>query len=99
MRDELFGFRSKHSEALQLASLFERVTRNFGEKRLTDAAFLEVSKDFNAVVIDGLLYKLTVLSFPSYPVKTISFYFPGRTFETSFQTATSYRRCVWVGMT
>jgi hypothetical protein len=75
------------------------VTRIFGEKRLTDAAFLEVSKDFDVVGIDGRLYKLTVLNFPSYPVKIISFYFPGRTFEASFQTATSYRRCMRVGMT
>jgi len=43
MRDELFGFNSKHSTSLQLASLFERVTRNFGEKRKTDTVFLEVA--------------------------------------------------------
>jgi len=42
MRDELFGFRSKHITALELTSLFERMTRKFGEKRLTDAVFLEV---------------------------------------------------------
>jgi len=44
MRDELFGFGSKHITALQLASLFERVARNLGEKRLIDAGFLEVAK-------------------------------------------------------
>jgi len=43
MHDELFGFNSKHSTSLQLASLFERVTRNFGEKRKTDTVFLEVA--------------------------------------------------------
>jgi hypothetical protein len=67
MRDELFEFRSNHSTALQVASLVERVTRNFGEKRLTDAAVLDVAKDFDLVWIDILLYKLTVLNFPSYP--------------------------------
>jgi len=74
------------------------VTRNFGEKRLTDAGFLEVAKDFDVVWIDCLLYKLTVHNFPSYPVKIISLYFPGRTFEASFQTVTSYSRCMRVGM-
>jgi hypothetical protein len=44
MRDELYGFRSKHSTALELTSLFERMTRKFGEKSLTGAVFLEVEK-------------------------------------------------------
>jgi hypothetical protein len=40
---------------LQLASLVERITRNFGEKRLTGAVFLDMAKDFKTVWIDGLL--------------------------------------------
>jgi hypothetical protein len=49
-----------------------------------------VAKAFHAVWIDGLLYKLTFLNFPSYIVHTIS-YLRDRTFEASFQTATSSR--------
>jgi hypothetical protein len=37
LRDEQFGFRPGHSTSLQLARLVERITRNFGEKRLTGA--------------------------------------------------------------
>ena len=44
MRDEQFGFRPRHSTSLQLAYLVERITRNFGEKRLTGAVFLDVAK-------------------------------------------------------
>jgi hypothetical protein len=40
-----------------------------------------VAKAFDTVWVDGLLYKLTILSFPSYLVKTISSYLKGRTFE------------------
>ena len=65
MRDEQFGFRSRHSTSLQLAHLVERITRKFGEKRLTGEVFLDVAKAFDTVWIDGLLYKLTLLSFPS----------------------------------
>ena len=65
MRDEQFGFRPRHSTSLQLARIVERITRNFGEKRLTDAVFLDVAKTFDTVLIDGLLYKLTLLIFPS----------------------------------
>jgi hypothetical protein len=35
LRDELLGFRRRHSTALQLARLVKRVNRNFDERRLT----------------------------------------------------------------
>jgi hypothetical protein len=44
------------------------------------------------------LYKLTVLKFPSYIVKTISSYLKGGSFEASFQTATSTSRCMRAGV-
>ena len=44
MRDEQFGFRPRHNTSLQLARLVERITRNFGEKRLTGAVFLDGAK-------------------------------------------------------
>jgi hypothetical protein len=97
--DEQFGFRPKHSTSLQVARLVERITRNFGEKRLTGGTFLDVAKAFDTVWIDGLLYKLILLYFPSYIVHTIAPYLRGRTFEASFQTATSFRRgmrAVWL---
>jgi hypothetical protein len=83
---------------LQLARLIERITRNFGEKRLTGTVFLDVAKAFDTVGIDGLLYKLTLLNFPSYIVHTISSYLRGRAFEASFQTATSCRRSMRAGV-
>jgi hypothetical protein len=98
MRDEKFAFRPKHRTSLQLARLVERITRNFGEKRLTGAVFLDVAKAFDTVWIDGLLYKLTLLNFPSYIVHTIASYLRGRTFEASFQTATLSRRGMWDGV-
>jgi hypothetical protein len=61
------------------------VTRNFGEKRLTDAVFLDVAKAFDTVRVDGLLFKLTAINSTSYQVKTISSYLYNRTFEASFQ--------------
>jgi hypothetical protein len=67
---------------LQLAHLVERVNRNFDERRLTGAVFLDVAKAFDTVWVKGLLYKLTVLNFPSYLVKTISSYLDCRTFQT-----------------
>ena len=81
---------------LQLAHLVERITRNFGEKRLTGAAFLDV--DIDTVWADGLIYKLTLLNVSSYTVITISYYLRCRTFEASFQMATSFRRGMQAGV-
>jgi len=77
---------------LQLVRPVERITRNFGEKTLNGAVFLDVGKAFDTVWIDGLMYKLTLIKFASYIVHTISTYLWNRTFEKSFQTATSSRR-------
>ena len=51
-----------------------------------------MAKAFDTVWINGILYKLTLLNFPSYIVHTISSYLRGRMYEASFQTATSSSR-------
>jgi hypothetical protein len=91
LRNKQFGFRPRHSTSLQLARIVERITRNFGKKKLTGVVFLDVAKAFDTVWIDCLLYKLMILNFSSYVVHTISSYLRGRTFEASFLTATSSR--------
>jgi hypothetical protein len=95
LREEQFGFRPKHSTALQVARLVERVSRNFDEKRLIGAV-LDVTKAFDTVWVAGLFHKLT--NFPSYLVKVISSYLTGWTFEASFQTATSTNRRMRAGV-
>jgi hypothetical protein len=98
LRDQQFGFRPRHSTALQLVRLVERVNRNFDERRLTGAVFLDVAKAFDTVWVEGLLYKLTILDFPSYLVKTLPSYLHHRTFQTSFRSATSSRRNMRAGV-
>jgi hypothetical protein len=75
-----------------------KVSRNFDEKSLTCAVFLDVAKAFDTVWVDGLLYKLPILNFSSYLVKTISSYLKSRTFEASFKSATSTIRCMRAGV-
>jgi len=98
LRDEQFGFRPNHRTLLQQALPVERITRNFGENGLNGAVTLDVAKAFDTFWIDGLLYKLTLLKFPSYIVHNISSYLKDRTFEASFQTATSSRRSMRAGV-
>jgi hypothetical protein len=57
----MFGFRPVLSTTLQLARLVEKFKRNFDEKRLTDAVFLDVAKAFDFMWIEGLLFKPTIL--------------------------------------
>jgi hypothetical protein len=67
----------------------ERVNRNLDERRLTGAVFLDVVKAFDTIRVEGSLYKLTVLIFLSYLVKTISSYLQYQTFQATLQSATS----------
>jgi hypothetical protein len=70
---------------LQLARLVEsRVSRNFYERRLTRAVFLDVAKAFDTVWAKGLLYKLTLLNVPHFTAACSK--------KTSFQSAISTRR-------
>jgi len=71
MRDDQFRLRPRHNTSLQLACLVERISRNFGEKRLTGAVFLDVAKAFNTVWVYGPLYTLKLLNVSSYIVHTI----------------------------
>jgi hypothetical protein len=57
-----------------------------------------VAKASDTVWVNGLLYRVIVLNFPSYLVKTISSYLDCRTFQTSFQTATSTSRVMRAGV-
>jgi len=83
---------------MKLARIVERITRNFGEKRLIGLVFLDVAKVFDTVWIDGVFYKLTLLNFPSYKVHIISSYFRGRKFEPFFRTPTSIHRGMRAGV-
>ena len=98
LRNEQFWFRPQFNPSLQFARLVERVSRNFDDRRLTGAVFLVLAKAFYTVWVDGLLYKLTILTFPSYIVKTISLYLKGRPFKAAFQTATSTNRRIRAGV-
>jgi hypothetical protein len=80
-----FGIDPRYSTSLQLVRIAEKITTNRGGKRLKVAVFLDVTKAVDSVLTNGLLYKLPLLNFPSYMVHTISSFFCGRTFGTSFQ--------------
>jgi hypothetical protein len=96
--NEQFGVRSRRSKSLQLAGIVGRVNRNFDERRLTGAVFLDTAKASDTVWVKGLLYRQTILYFPSYLAETASSYPDRRPFETSFQSAVSRRSVMRAGV-
>jgi len=96
MRDEQFEFRPRHITSP--ASLKE--IPGTLEKRLPGAVFLDVAKTFDTVWIKCLLYKLTLLHFPSYIVHKISSYIRGRTFRSVLPEGhvISPRHVGWCGL-
>lgn len=94
VHNDRFRFRPKHSNALQPAPLVQKVSRIFDEYRLTGSAFLDVANAFGTIWIIGLLYKLTLLNFPFYPVISMSSYLLIQTFQMSLHRATY----TWRGM-
>jgi hypothetical protein len=74
MRVKQFGFRPRQSTTLLLACLVETINRNFDERRLTGAVFLDVVKAFDIIRVKGLLYRLKVSNFSFLLVKaTLSY--------------------------
>jgi hypothetical protein len=74
----------QHNTVLQLDRLFEKVSRNDVEKVRKGTVLLDVPKAFDTVFVGGILCKLSLLNFPSYPVKLNSSFPYGRPFEASF---------------
>ena len=91
MRDEQFDFRPKHSRSLQLARFDERISRNFakdvdrrGLPRRGQSLRYRLER-WSPLKVNA--HKLPVLHSPHKFILP-----PGRTFETSFRTATSSHR-------
>jgi hypothetical protein len=86
--DEQFVFRPRYDTTLQLARLVERVNRNFYEKRLTAAVFLNVTKALKPCGSKAS-FKAKLTKLPILPCQYHYSYLDCRTFQTSFQSATS----------
>lgn len=58
------GFTAKHSTQHQLLRVTEYITEGFNFKRDTGAVFLDVTKAFDKVWHQGLLFKMIKFGFP-----------------------------------
>jgi hypothetical protein len=68
-----FGFRARHSTALQPVRLIDHATLNFNNNMSTAAVSLDIVKVFGTTWHPGLLYKLPKIHFRPSSIKLIPF--------------------------
>ena len=79
--NEQHGFRAHHSTTHQLLRVVEQITEGFNINHSTGAVFLDVSKAFDKVWHNGLVYKLLRSGMSLSLVKIIKSFLKNRTFQ------------------
>lgn len=98
IRPEQFGFRKGHSTTLQLVRVVNKLVDARNMNLATVAVLLDVSKAFDKVWHEGLLYKLAGTPLPSAAVHLLRSYLSGRTFKTTVDGHLSTARPVLAGV-
>jgi hypothetical protein len=93
-----FGFRSEHSTTHQVARLLNFVTEGFNRGHSTVGAFFDVSKAFDRVWHEGLLWKLQSFGYPHWIADIINSWLRERRFQVAWNAASSTKRRVRAGV-
>jgi hypothetical protein len=78
LKDQQFGFRSKHSTTQQIVRIVETAALRFSENKSTAMVMLDIEKAFDSVWHDALVHKLHTNAFPMYQVKMIKSFLENR---------------------
>jgi len=84
--NEQFAFRAAHSTEHQTLRVAEFITKAFNERAYAGAIFLDVSKAFDKVWHQGLLFKLKNMDCPRYLLKLIQSFLSNREFRIKLKT-------------
>ncbi|KAL4084515.1 hypothetical protein QTP88_027930 [Uroleucon formosanum] len=84
-----FGFRSNHSTVQQLFRITEHINTAFEKHCHTGAVFIDISKAFDKVWHEGLLFKLKSINTPSYLFNIINSFLLNRQFAVKINDNTS----------
>lgn len=79
--DEQFGFRPQHSCELQVLRLVEHITKRFNWRQSTGAIFLDVSKAFDRVWHQGLVFKMKDQGYTTGMTELLKSYLSERKFQ------------------
>jgi retron-type reverse transcriptase len=98
IRPEQFGFRRGHSTTQQLVRVVNSLVDNHNVNLCSVAVLLDVSKAFDKVWHEGLLFKLSESPIPTAAVHLLKSYLQGRTFQTTVEGKLSTVRQVEAGV-
>lgn len=96
--DTQFGFRPNHSTTHQILRLTEYIAQGFHAKQHTIAIFLDITKAFDKIWHQGLLYKLRQIGTPDYLFQIIKSFLNQRKFQVKINDAISSLRQISAGL-
>lgn len=89
---EQFGFRAEHSTVQKVLRITETYYEDMRHGKYTAAIFLDVSKAFDRVWHQGLIYKMHKYQYPTDALKLLTSYLTDRTFQVYENASTSSER-------
>lgn len=98
IRPEQFGFRPEHSTTQQLTRVLNILTDNKNKNKASVVTLLDVSKAFDKVWHDGLLYKLIQTTIPRSAIHILKSYLTNRKFFTFVEGFASSTRPIRSGV-
>jgi hypothetical protein len=98
IRTEQFGFRRGHSTTLQLRRVITTVTGALERKHHATSVLIDVSKAFDRVWHEGLLYKLATSPLPGSLWKLMKSYLHRRSFSVRVDQISSTKRPISSGV-
>lgn len=93
-----FGFRHNHSSELQVLRLVEFIQEGFQHKDHSGCIFLDISKAFDRVWHEGLLFKLVQLRTPQYLVLLLHSFLQNRSFRIKIGSTFSHLHPITAGV-
>ena len=98
LNQDQFGFRRGHSTTLQLCRIADVVTTNLSNRRITAMVSLDLSKAFDTIYQDALIFRLHKLDVPVRLVQLIHSYLSHRTFYVHCNNISSSRHPITAGV-
>ena len=96
--DTQHGFRASHSTTHQITTVTEHILEGFTRRNVTGAVFLDVSKAFDRVWHDGLLFKMFRAGFSPPIITILKSFLTDRKFKVKYNSTHSSCRSIRAGV-